>query len=129
MAYTTADEHYAPTPSANPTPRLFDSDAKAPPSPDSEAAADSSSLGLEEISSCSGGGNGILTPHLEQGFQLLCQLSTQNVSCLSDQSFQVSARLSARLKPRSLSNHRSFCIMFCESKAEFCIVQPKQNKI
>ncbi|TNN60583.1 hypothetical protein EYF80_029184 [Liparis tanakae] len=82
MAYITADKHYAPTP------RLFDSDAKAPPSPDAEAAADSSSLGLEEISSCSGGRNAVLTPHLEQGFQLLCQLSNQNVSRLSDQSFQ-----------------------------------------
>lgn len=72
-------------------------EAKAPLSPDSEASADSSSLGQEEISSCSSGRNSRLSPHFQQGFHLLCQLSAEKVSCLSNQSSQRSLCLAAKL--------------------------------
>lgn len=83
-------------------------------SPDSKAATDSSFLRLEEISSCSGGRNSILTPHFQQGFHLLCQLSAQNVSCLSDQSFQLCPWLSTFIPESNvLLPHQLKCV-FCE---------------
>lgn len=96
-----------------------------------KAAADSSSLGLEEISSCSSGRNSILSPHLQQGFHLPCQLSAQNVSGLSDWSFQRRPCLSAWLPPHFPFKARNefFYITFGKIKSwcAFCNLNNRNN--
>ena len=97
-----------------------------------KAAADSSSLGLEEISSCSSGRNSILSPHLQQGFHLLCQLSAQNVSGLSDWSFQRRPCLSAWLPPHFPFKARNevfftSCLEKIKSWCAFCNLNNRNN--
>lgn len=111
----TTDKHFAP-----------DSKAKAPLSPNWEATDDLSSLGLEEISSCSGSRSSILTPHFQQGFHLLCQLSAQNVFCLSHHSFQLNLYLSAHLPPHFLSKVRNEVLHY--GWISMCILEPQQLK-